>query len=192
MKIVLLFILIFFGCAKERIIEMPQSKCLKCHEKTVERWNMRSSSHSMLFTCDFCHEEKKNSGTSGHMTSSGCSECHTEIQHFPLIASQQNQCTVCHEPHGTGNIYLIKEIIVVEGKQKNIEFYSLEGKADYSFAEPGEDEGGKNGRGRGSGLCEVCHKNTLYYNNSGSSSPHYTENCIHCHKHTLGFYAGEK
>lgn len=127
------------------------------------------------------------------MSSSECGECHTETMHFPLISLTQNQCTVCHEPHGSSNIYLIKENIELDrNPESGVIFKSLEGKADFSFAELGENEGGTNGMDRGTGLCEICHAETAYYNSSGNSAPHYTERCTDCHHHTLGFYAGEK
>jgi predicted CXXCH cytochrome family protein len=181
------------NCANERPIEMPQSKCSDCHSNLVDNWLSHSSSHSLLFTCEFCHEQKKNTGSAGHMANSECNECHTEVMHFPLISLTRSQCTVCHNPHGSSNLYLIKESIEFDKNPESpVIFHSLAGKGDYSFAELGEDEGGKNGMARGTGLCEVCHSTTIYYNSSGNGAEHFTERCIDCHKHTLGFYAGEK
>lgn len=189
----ILITLLLLNCAQERLKEIPESECAGCHEEVVIRWNTQTSSHSLLFRCDFCHEQKINEGKEGHMSSIECNECHTEVMHFPLISLTRSQCGVCHEPHGSSNIYLIKEYIEFDKNPETpVKFYNVQGKEDYSFAEASKMEGGENELEPGSGICEVCHTSTVYYNSSGNGASHLTESCIDCHKHSLGFYAGEK
>jgi len=69
----------------------------------------------------------------------------------------------------------------------SVDFQNVEGKADFSYAELGEEEGGQNDREPGSGLCEVCHILTRYYNRYGTGEDHFTSRCADCHNHGSGF-----
>lgn len=186
-----ILIILSQSCANERIHKLSESKCINCHEEVINRWEMNTSSHSIIFSCDFCHEQKRNRPGDGHMSSTECKTCHTEITHIPLIGMTEKLCTSCHEPHGTSNLYLIKERIELSQHHDiDIKFNSLEGKADWSFAELEENADGSNGMEPGTGLCEICHLTTIYYNSAGNGGPHFTQRCIDCHKHITGFLAG--
>jgi predicted CXXCH cytochrome family protein len=39
----------------------------------------------------------------------------------------------------------------------------------------------------GSGLCEVCHRDTDVYRRDGSGAPHFTDTCTRCHDHAVHF-----
>ena len=83
---------------------------------------------------------------------------------------------------------MIRERILVEpGKSVPVGFSNTEGRADYSYAEVGTDDGGQNGKEAGSGICEVCHAKTSAYNNTGTGRRHYRSRCVACHDHAIAF-----
>ena len=57
-------------------------------------------------------------------------------------------------------------------------FDNLDGRKDGSFASVTRP---------GTGVCEVCHTTTRYYNNTGTGEPHYEFPCYTCHTHERGF-----
>ena len=89
-------------------------------------------------------------------------------------------CTQCHEPHGTDNIRLVRDVIHTPGRSATGRSTSttLTGFADGSFASPSAP---------GTGLCEVCHTQTQFYRADGTGAPHPTLQCITCHRHEAGF-----
>lgn len=169
--------------------------CAGCHKTEAAAWE-NDSSHKLIYqTCTFCHEEALPEPGHGHRSSPWCDACHSEQGHSPegtVPASPPGllfiTCTSCHNPMGSENLYLIREQILVEpGRRVPVSFLSTQGKADDSYAELSTEQGGRNEKGPGSGLCEVCHESTLVYNNSGTGQEHASSRCAGCHNHALGF-----
>ena len=176
--------------------EVGSGDCGGCHGTPAAAWQ-NDSSHKFIYKeCSFCHEEAASAPGEAHRSSPWCDNCHSEVRHPPesvtVVTGIQSllfpTCMTCHYPMGSKNRYLIRESVLVDaGKQASVDFRTLEGRADYSFAELGKQDGGKNTREPGSGICEVCHTKTRYYNQAGSGGEHYRVRCSMCHDHAIGF-----
>ncbi|MHC4499065.1 MAG: hypothetical protein ACYS21_08155, partial [Planctomycetota bacterium] len=125
----------------------------------------------------------------------GCGDsanaCHDVANH------QSQDCRVCHTPHQTKNIYLIRDSIQtpVDGL-KEVIFKTLGMGDPYNDPDPteGNDTHGAMADDSNSvqtEICEVCHDSTKYYRNDDSHTNrahHNIENCVDvCHPHTAGF-----
>ena len=89
------------------------------------------------------------------------------------------ECTNCHTPHGSTNLFLVNEQIrTPSGGTRNVVFNNLLGLADGSFASVSQP---------GSGLCETCHTRTEFFRADGSGEPHFPYACFTCHPHAGGF-----
>ncbi|MCZ7587185.1 MAG: hypothetical protein M5R36_29705 [Deltaproteobacteria bacterium] len=120
----------------------------------------------------------------GHRDRPGCVSCHSENTHAPTYFGAGDfrlmNCRTCHNAHGTENLYLINEqVLVGEETFAFVSFTSLEGLAEGSYVLPDDAAGG--------GLCEVCHTATAYYTRTGDGEPHFTSRCTDCHTHAIGF-----
>ncbi len=193
----LLFALILFaipacGGDSGEPSDAASAECATCHGVQADAWE-NFSSHRALYGCAFCHEEADSTPGTGHRASPGCDRCHSEQGHPPkgILFPRDGRldtCPSCHDPHGSKNIYLIRESLSAGfGKTVCIDFRNVEGRADYSFAELGAEEGGENGREPGSGLCEVCHRWTKFYDRYATGEDHFTDRCSGCHDHAVGF-----
>ena len=172
---------------------VSSGNCGDCHTAQAAAWQNFSSHKGIYKTCTFCHEEAAEEPGEGHRSSPWCDQCHSEQRHPPdRILDDEGllffTCTTCHNPMGSRNIYLIREKILVEpGRRVAVDFRNTEGRADDSYAELGTEEGGRNGREAGSGLCEVCHAETGAYNAAGTGRGHYRSRCAGCHDHAIAF-----
>lgn len=168
------------------------AECAACHAVQAGAWE-NFSSHRALYECTFCHEEADPVPGPGHRASPGCDRCHSEQGHPPKGIwssrdARNDSCLGCHNPHGSKNIYLVRESLSVgPGKTACIDFRNVRGRADFSFAELGAGEGGENGREPGSGLCEICHRWTKFYDRYAAGEDHFTDRCSVCHDHAIGF-----
>jgi predicted CXXCH cytochrome family protein len=157
------------------------ANCAICHADEASRL-AKSSLHHDRFTgaCSSCHAEVMPTPGPGHRATSACADCHSPARiatHVPPGLALP--CTQCHDPHGSDNIRLVRDVVrTVAGQDRAIQFDSLAGRADGSFASASAP---------GTGLCEVCHTRTQFYRADGTGAPHYTTTCLQCHPHDAGF-----
>ena len=107
---------------------------------------------------------------------------------------------MCHTPHQTRNIYLVREAIDTPNSGAKPVLFKTLGIGDpYNDPDPviGDPNSGAmadDTDGVFTGVCEVCHTSTSHHTNDGSHPPpaHYNaEDCSSCHPHSGGFAAGE-
>ena len=153
--------------------------CLICHDDHDSAWSDEPSSHALTLSCVDCHDAVIETRGPGHGGRHGCDACHSEVSH-----PASSDCTDCHNPHGSTNEGLIRPIIPLpDGGQADVLLGAPEGRSALGLAR----EATADGSGPGTGLCEVCHDTTAYYNQQGSGSPHEAEWCLGCHLHEVGF-----
>lgn len=144
--------------------------CAACHAELAARF---SGSQALLLDCSGCHVVSDANGGACHAAIPACSDCHSEVAHAGLA------CTGCHDPHGTGNLVLIKASIArPDGTTATIAVGSALGLAADGLV-----------HGDGTGLCETCHVGTAHYDAAGDGSPHETRWCGAWHDHQRGFAA---
>lgn len=163
-------------------IEAAYGQCAFCHDGLAARMVLFGGHGSLRVTCQRCHSQDLTPGRVGpdHRSTPACADCHTrEETHMDPAAGTPQACLVCHTPHGSPNLFLVDAMITTPpGPAVPIDFTNLLGRADGSFASSSDP---------GTGLCEVCHANTVYYNSAGDGAPHFTFNCAVCHTHAAGF-----
>jgi hypothetical protein len=183
--------LLFAGCGSS-VTEFEQQlsparetfgTCAVCHSGLANRMLDTGGHASLRIKCERCHDQllEVDAGP-GHRSVPACAECHrSEETHQDPEAGTEGQCLVCHTPHGSPNLFLVRERIVTpEDIERPIVLNNLEGLADGSFASISDP---------GSGVCEVCHTTTLYYRNDGTGEDHFPFTCFTCHSHGDGFIA---
>lgn len=156
-------------------------ECAYCHTELAASMVNTGGHGSLAIKCTVCHQnlEPDDPGP-GHATVPECLDCHSSQQtHFDPAAGTPNECLVCHTPHGSPNLLLVDTFIVTtQGGEVPITFTNLNGLADGSFASVSDP---------GTGICEVCHTETLYYRSDGMGEPHFGFPCYTCHTHPEGF-----
>jgi predicted CXXCH cytochrome family protein len=159
---------------------VSDANCAICHPDEAALL-ARGNLHQTKFAgkCSSCHAEVTPEPGPGHRASSECADCHWPERvatHAPGVGIP---CVQCHEPHGSDNIRLVRDVIrTLQGIDRPIRFDSVAGLADGSFASASDP---------GTGLCEVCHTATEFYRADGRGSPHFTDACLRCHTHAAGF-----
>lgn len=127
-----------------------------------------------------------------------CLDCHN----IPTHSSQRTggnygswavDCLTCHTPHGTTNIYLIREQLRTPSSGVKTVVFRQDDRAGATNPASGGYLGASL-TDYSDGICEVCHTKTNHYRNDTSGGDH-THNqatrCVGCHPHSNGFAAGE-
>ena len=125
-----------------------------------------------------------------------CIACHAVSTHGGYVWGSTKYgywatgCRTCHTPHGTTNIYLIREAIETPNSGiRSVVFKALSG----TPGNPNSGVLGDDTDGVYTNICEVCHTKTKYHRNDASTpNPNHQNaaDCTSCHKHALGFKPG--
>jgi predicted CXXCH cytochrome family protein len=160
--------------------EQTFGSCTFCHGEVAEPLLAHGHGDAQIRCDSACHASDLRPGEvgPGHRNVPRCADCHDEQQtHQDAAAGTTGECTNCHTPHGSANLFLVKEVIAPPGgSARMVTFTSLDGRGDGGFT-----------TGTGAGLCEVCHRETRYFRSDGSGEEHFTFPCFTCHPHTAGF-----
>lgn len=147
-----------------------------CHGSVAKAME-HGSSHAVLLRCRDCHEVLRLDASPGHARTAHCSDCHSQRVHGGA------GCDVCHAPHGTSNAFLLRETLAVdEDRIAIVRVVRPEGASWSGLARAGVP-----GAKAGTGVCEVCHDATRFYDRAGAGEPHDSAWCGGCHLHDLGF-----
>lgn len=192
-------------------------QCSFCHLDVAGPMTAAHGHGSLDVKCESCHADlKPGYAECGHRAIPSCLSCHGEqvTHHDPAVATLR-QCTICHAPHGSPNLLLVRAEVPLSNPDNQVEA-CVEGDAEactvgsvcagdsQSCGTPTATGGCAapirfdNLKGRadgsfasatrpGTGVCEVCHTTTAYYRADGKGAPHYTEACYACHTHERGF-----
>ena len=81
--------------------------CATCHQDVLVRFNMRSH-HPVkegAMSCTSCHDQHGGTQTSLTSKTAECTQCHQAVRgpHMFEHAPVTDDCSTCHNPHGTPN-----------------------------------------------------------------------------------------
>lgn len=166
--------------------ELPPARetygtCAVCHSGLANHMFDTGGHGSLRVKCERCHKQQLDIDAGpGHRSIPACADCHRDqMTHEDPEAGTKSECLVCHTPHGSVNLFLVRtRILTPEESTVPIVFDNLDGLADGSFASVSDP---------GTGVCEVCHTTTRYYRNDGTGEEHFPFTCFTCHPHDDGF-----
>ena len=135
------------------------NQCTSCHDAGSSHISGTLGSYNRLLQpsingqCASCHNTTMVSAAFRNMST-----------HVDLNGNSLN-CSDCHDPHGTGNLYMIRSNI----KGSTISFT--------------DDQVGLVDPNSNRGLCQVCHTLTNHYRAGVPETSHFTSGCLGCHSH---------
>jgi predicted CXXCH cytochrome family protein len=158
--------------------------CGSCHYDEALAYTFPAG-HAAALDCIACHGDRRpNRVGRRHKTIENCGTCHENVHGHPAkVASRQGRrqtrtCLNCHDPHGTANLHLVRDLVHWRQRLYPVSFTVEAGLTPGGLASPSDP---------GSGMCEVCHRKTDFYPASGHGESHFSADCTLCHDHTAAF-----
>lgn len=135
--------------------------------------------------CATCHEQHNNDTASPFLRAQAnamCRECHSSHADHGVGGPWQPVCMDCHAPHDLSatNLSLIRGTVQNQtlGIGKPVVFTATSGAHSFDDGDPAAYDG----------ICQVCHTNTHYHRDDGSTVAHFDgQDCTGCHPHDNGF-----
>lgn len=155
-------------------------ECAFCHAAVANSLVATGGHHDLGVKCERCHaNQQPGEFGPGHRATAPCRDCHSENRsHYASNEGGPSECTRCHTPHGSPNLFLIRREIDTPAGRQPVLFSHRTGRADGSYASVSRP---------GAGVCETCHTITFYYRADGTGRAHFDSPCIDCHEHKAAF-----
>src|SRR5262249_7438320 len=190
-------------------------QCAFCHDDLATAMVAAGGHGSLDLKCTRCHHDLTPGVVGrGHRRIPRCPECHAHqiTHHEPAVAAPQHR-SICHTPHRSPNLLLIRPEVPVSNQQNMVMACTSDADCPSGRVCAGTNAtcgaptqtGGcaapirfDNLKGLadgsfasashpGTGVCEVCHTTTRFYTSDGMGQPHFPFPCYTCHPHARSF-----